>query len=274
MAGNRILSRLCRAPSAWISTGFIALLLSLAILAPWLSGNTNPDTISMYVLTPPSHVAVMGTDDLGRDVWHYVIFGSRVALYVGFVAAFVATAIGILVGALSGYIGGRIDGLIMRLTEIFQSMPPFVLAALIVALLGPGESRVILVIAVLAWPQTARLMRGEVLRVKHLDFVHGARCLGMSESRVLFREIVPNCLAPVVAVGTLNIAQAILLETSLSFFGLTSPDVISWGRMLTSGQRFIFQAWWLSVFPGLAICLTVLSFNMLGDAIHSALDPK
>jgi peptide/nickel transport system permease protein len=163
---------------------------------------------------------------------------------------------------------------IMRVTEIFQSMPNFVLAALIVALMGPGESRVIFVIAALSWPQTARLMRGEVMRVKQLEFVKAARCLGKSESRILFSEVVPNCLAPVIAIGTLTIAQAILLEASLSFFGLTNPDTISWGRILTSGQRFIFQAWWLSLFPGLAIFLTVLAFNILGDALRQAFDPK
>jgi peptide/nickel transport system permease protein len=203
-----------------------------------------------------------------------VVYGARVSLQVGFLAALAATLIGVLIGAISGYLGGASDTAMMRVTEVFQSMPTFVLAALIVALLGAGESRVILTIAALSWPQVARLMRGEVLRVKQLDFVRAARCLGKGEGQILFYEIVPNALAPVIAIATLTIAQAILLEASLAFFGLTNPDTISWGRLLTSGQRYIFQAWWLSLFPGLAIFLTVLSFNLLGDALRYALDPR
>ncbi|WP_372052973.1 ABC transporter permease (plasmid) [Tistrella mobilis] len=274
MAGNRAIARLGGSGAAWMSAGFILLLVTTAILGPVIYGTSSPDTITMDVLAPPSSSAWLGTDELGRDVFQYIVYGTQVSLHVGFSAAFAATLVGILVGALSGYVGGRLDMAVMRVTEIFQSMPNFVLAALIVALLGPGESRVIFVIAALSWPQTARLMRGEVLRVKQLEFVKAARCLGKSESRILFQEVVPNCLAPVIAVGTLTIAQAILLEASLSFFGLTNPDTISWGRILTSGQRFIFQAWWLSLFPGLAIFLTVLAFNILGDALRQAFDPK
>jgi len=274
MAGNRALARLGGSSAAWASAGFILILLVAAIFGPLLAGSANPDTSSMDVLAPPSSEAWLGTDELGRDVFQYIVYGTQVSLHVGFSAAFAATLVGVLVGALAGYLGGRVDMAIMRVTEIFQSMPNFVLAALIVALMGPGESRVIFVIAALSWPQTARLMRGEVMRVKQLEFVKAARCLGKSESRILFSEVVPNCLAPVIAIGTLTIAQAILLEASLSFFGLTNPDTISWGRILTSGQRFIFQAWWLSLFPGLAIFLTVLAFNILGDALRQAFDPK
>ncbi|MBC58914.1 MAG: peptide ABC transporter permease [Confluentimicrobium sp.] len=216
----------------------------------------------------------MGTDELGRDVLQHIVYGARVSLYVGFSAAVAATVFGILIGAVSGFYGGWIDMAVMRVTEVFQAMPSFVLAALIVAMLGAGESRIILVIAALSWPQTARLMRGEVLRVKKLDFVNAARCVGRSEARILLVEIVPNCLATVVALGTLTIAQAILLEASLAYFGLTDPGSISWGRLLTSGQQFIYQAWWLSLFPGLAIFLTVLAFNLFGDSLRRALDPK
>jgi peptide/nickel transport system permease protein len=256
-----------------VSALCILALVLMAVFGPMLS-DSDPDTISMYTLSPPSAEAPLGTDELGRDVLQFIIWGARVSLYVGFAAAAAATLLGATIGAVAGYVGGKLDMAVMRITEVFQSLPAFVLAALIVALLGPGESRVILVIAGLAWPQTARLMRGEVLRVKGLDFVQAARCLGRSESRILMREVVPNCLAPVIAVGTLTIAHAILLEASLSFFGLTNPDVISWGRLLTSGQRFIFQAWWLSVFPGAAIFITVLAFNVFGDELRKALDPK
>jgi peptide/nickel transport system permease protein len=271
---NRATARLLRSHAAWFSGGFIVLLVFAAFVGPHLFQNPYADTISMDVLAPPSSKALLGTDELGRDVLHVLVTGAKVSLNVGFSAAAVATLLGILIGALSGFQGGKVDGAVMRVTEIFQSMPTFVLAALIVALLGPGESRVIFVIAMLSWPQTARLMRSEVMRVKQLDFVKAARCLGKPERSILFSDIVPNCLAPVIAVGTLTIAQAILLEASLSFFGLTNPDVMSWGKLLTSGQRFIMQAWWLSLFPGFAIFLTVLSFNLLGDALRQAFDPK
>lgn len=274
MAGNRVLARLSSSVSAWLSGSFIVLLVLMAVFGSFMFGGANPDTISMNILAPPSAEAPFGTDELGRDVLLYIVHGAQVSLHVGFSAALAATLVGVLIGAVAGYLGGKLDMAAMRVTEIFQSMPAFVLAALIVALLGPGESRVILVIAALSWPQTARLMRGEVLRVKQLDFVKAARCLGKSETRILFSEVVPNCLAPAIAIGTLTIAHAILLEASLAFFGLTNPDTISWGRLLTSGQRFIFQAWWLSVFPGLAIFFTVLSFNILGDALRQAMDPK
>jgi peptide/nickel transport system permease protein len=274
LAHNRAASRLLHSPAAWFSGGFILLTLLAALVGPHLFANETADTISMNILAAPSLQAPLGTDELGRDVLHSLLTGASVSLNVGFSAALFATLIGLLVGALSGFRGGKLDAIVMRVTEVFQSMPTFVLAALIVALLGAGESRVILVIALLSWPQTARLMRSEVLRVKQLDFVKAARCLGKPESRILFSDIVPNCMAPVIAIGTLTIAHAILLEASLSFFGLTNPDAMSWGRLLTSGQRYIFQAWWLSLFPGFAIFLTVLSFNVFGDALRHAFDPK
>ena len=162
----------------------------------------------------------------------------------------------------------------MRIAEVFQVVPSFILAAVIVALSGPGLTRVVSVIALLAWPQAARLMRGEVMRVKGLEFVDAVRCLGVREPVILATEVIPNALAPVLAAGTLIVAQAILLEAALSFLGLSSADLVSWGRMLNSGQRFLYNAWWLSVFPGAAIFLTVLAFNLLGDAVGAALNPR
>jgi peptide/nickel transport system permease protein len=178
------------------------------------------------------------------------------------------------VGAAAGFYGGTMDLLTMRITEMFQVMPTFVLAAVIIALSGPGLMQIIIVIALLAWPQTARIMRGEVLRIKRQDYVFAVRCLGISEQTILWREIIPNALAPTLAAGTLIVGAAILLEASLSFLGLSSPGVVSWGRMLNVGQRYLFTAWWLSVFPGTAILLTVLAFNLLGDAIGTALNPR
>jgi peptide/nickel transport system permease protein len=193
---------------------------------------------------------------------------------VGLLAAVAATLLGGLIGAFAGYRGGAFDLIVMRIAEIFQVLPTFILAAVIIALSRPGLPQVIIVIAALAWPQTARLMRGEVMRIKQMDFVAAVRCLGIGDGAILLREIVPNSLAPVLAVGTLIVGQAILLEASLGFLGLSSPEIVSWGRMLNSGQRFLFNAWWLSVFPGTAIFLTVLAFNLTGDAIGAAMDPR
>jgi peptide/nickel transport system permease protein len=162
----------------------------------------------------------------------------------------------------------------MRISEFFQVIPGFILAAVIVAMTGTGLTQIIAVVSLLAWPQVARVMRGEVMRVKQLEFVDAVRCLGLPERTVLVGEVVPNAVAPVLAVGTLIVGQAILLEASLSFLGLSSAELVSWGRMLNSGQRFLFNAWWLSFFPGTAIFVTVLAFNLFGDAVGAVLNPR
>ena len=256
-----------------VALSFLLLLGVAAIAAPWLSSH-DPNAISDDVLAPPSTTHLLGTDDLGRDILTGVVYGTRVSLAVGLLSALAATVLGGALGAAAGFFGGFADLLIMRITEIFQVVPSFVLAAVIVALSGPGLAQVIVVIAVLAWPQTARLMRSEVLRLRHLEFVDAVRCMGEDELTILLHEVVPNALTPVLAVGTIIVGQAILLEAALSFFGLGSPDVVSWGRMLANGQRFLANGWWMSVFPGLAILLTVLAFNLLGDAVGVMLDPR
>jgi peptide/nickel transport system permease protein len=242
--------------------------------ATGLVPTADPNQITEEVLLSPSLAHPLGTDELGRDVLLGIAFGTRISLAVGLFAALAATIIGGLIGALAGFYGGAFDLFIMRIAEVFQVVPTFILAAVIVALYGAGLMQVIIVVALLAWPQTARLMRSEVMRIKGLDFVDALRCLGLKEPTILFNEIIPNALGPTIAVGTLIVGQAILLEAALSFFGLSSPDTMSWGRMLNSGQRFLNSAWWLSFFPGLAILLTVLAFNLLGDGIGAAIDPR
>jgi peptide/nickel transport system permease protein len=248
-------------------------LVLIAIATQFLPG-LDPRQISNDVMQPPSLAHALGTDELGRDVLLGIFYGTQVSIAVGFAAAFAATLIGVSIGATAGYYGGIFDMLVMRVSEVFQVVPSFILAAVIVALSGPGLTRVVAVIALLAWPQIARLMRGEVMRIKGLEFVDAVRCLGVREPVILLTEVIPNAMAPVLAAGTLIVAQAILLEAALSFLGLSSADLVSWGRMLNSGQRFLYNAWWLSLFPGAAIFLTVLAFNLLGDAIGSALNPK
>jgi peptide/nickel transport system permease protein len=253
-----------------LSAVFIAAMTVAAILGPsLLSGD--PFQISSNVLAPPSSEAWLGTDELGRDIFHQLVIGIRVSLLTGFSAALAACVLGIGIGASAGYLGGAYDNVIMRVTEAFQVMPAFILAALIVAMVGPGLPQIVLVIAILSWPQPARVIRADVHRWKRREFVDAARCLGVSETRILFGELVPNCIGPVLAVGTLLIAQAILLEASLSYFGLGSQEIVSWGKLLNSGQRFFSHAWWLSVFPGAAIFATVVAFNIFGDDLRKCI---
>jgi peptide/nickel transport system permease protein len=257
-----------------VAAGLYVLVLILVMLLLVVVSSADPHDITSAVMQPPSAAHTLGTDELGRDVLLGVLHGIRVSLSVGFAAALGATVLGVVVGAMAGFYGGVLDLIFMRVSEVFQVVPSFILAALIVALSGPGLPQVVAVISLLAWPQVARLMRGEVMRLKHMEFVDAIRCLGTREFTILAGEIIPNALAPALAAGSLIVGQAILLEAALSFFGLSSAEIISWGRMLNSGQRFLFNAWWLSVFPGAAIFLTVLAFNLLGDALGSALNPR
>ncbi len=216
----------------------------------------------------------MGTDDLGRSVLAGVLYGIRISLTVGFFAALVATVLGVPIGAVSGFYGGWLDTFIMRVAEFFQVVPSFILAAVIVAMSGPGLPQIVAIVGLLSWPQVARVMRGEVMRVKQLEFVDAVRCMGIPEHKVLFGEVIPNAVAPVLAVGTLIVGQAILLEAALSFPGLTSAELVSWGRMLNSGQRMLFNAWWLSFFPGIAIFLTVLGIQCIRRCGRAVLNPR
>ncbi len=260
-------------PTGVASACFILLLLTVAIFTPDF-GTAGARALSNEILSPPGRNHWLGTDNLGRDVLSGMAYGARIPLLVGCTAALAAAVIGTLVGAASAYIGGVVDVIAMRIAEFFQIMPSFILAVATVTLIGPSLAGIVLVIAFLSWPQAARLARAEVLRVSQLDFVNAARCLGLSDRRILFAEIVPNPIGPVIAFSTLVVGNAILLETSLSFLGLLGGDVISWGKILNSGQKFLFSAWWLSVFPGAAILLTVIAFNLLGDALTDLFNPR
>ncbi len=273
-ARSRAWWRLRRDPVAWVGAVIIFFLLLVAIAGPTLLGEAESGDISVDILSPPSGMHPLGTDDLGRSTLSLLVWGVRTSLTVGLASALSTTLLGLAIGAATGFFGGWLDTVVMRVSEVFQVMPTFVLAAVVVALAGPGTLHLIVVIVLLSWPQAARLARGEVLRVRSLEYVDAVRCLGQSQWRILWGEVLPNAAAPVLALGTLVIDQAILLEAGLSFFGLSTPDVPSWGGMLNEGQRFVYQAWWLSVFPGLAILVTVLSFNLLGDSLGAAFNPR
>jgi peptide/nickel transport system permease protein len=273
-SSTRAWSRILRDRSAWISAAIVAFMVIAAVVGAFGLTHSDGLQLSNDILVAPSAGYWLGTDELGRGVLTVLFAGAKNSMLVGVLAALSATVLGIAIGAAAGFAGGKLDAVTMRLSEIFQVMPTFILAAVIVAMAGPGTLRVISVIALLSWPQTARLMRGEVLRVKSQEYVDAARCLGISEAAILLREVVPNSITPVIALGTLIIGQAILLEAALGYFGLASPDTFSWGQLLNSGQHFFFQAWWLSVFPGIAIFITVLAFNVLGDSVNAAFSPR
>ena len=265
--------RFSRNRAAAAGLAVIGGLVLVALLAGVLA-TADPLKVGPQPFKPPNPAHLMGTDNLGRDVYSGVLHGARVSLLVGLLAAATATGIGILVGAVAGFYGGRVDSILMRLTELFQILPRFFLALVIVALFGQGIGKVILVIGLLSWPPAARLIRAEFLSLRHREFVEAARALGPSDLTIAVRHILPNAVAPAIVTGSLDVAQAILLEASLSFFGLGDPNLVSWGSMLNVAQPFLRRAWWMSVFPGVAIFATVVAFNLFGDGVNDALNPR
>jgi len=252
-----------------IVAGMVLVALAAGLIAP-----VAPTTLSRDSLQPPSPAHWMGTDDLGRDILAGVVYGARISLAVGFLTAGVSSLIGICVGGIAGYYGGRLDDLLMRLTEFFMVVPRFFLALVIVALFGASLGGIIVVLTVLSWPTTARLFRAEVLRLKGQEFVLAARAMGCSDRRILVGQLLPNALAPVIVTISIQVAYAIILEAGLSFLGLGDPASRSWGVMLSSAQQFLRRAWWMVTFPGLAIFLAVLGFNLIGDGVNDALNPR
>jgi peptide/nickel transport system permease protein len=266
--------RLLRRPATTLALGFLVVLVALAVFAPLIAGY-DPLTGGDNSLQPPlSPSHWLGTDDLGRDIWARTIYGTRVSLTVGVASALIAVVVGVVVGALAGYFGGWLDALLMRVAEFFQTLPRFVVALVVIALFGTSVPKMIAVIAALAWPQLARVVRASVATLRQAQFVDAARVAGMGHGAIIAREILPNAAAPIIVLGSLDVAMAILIEASLSFFGLGDPNHVSWGAMLNDAQEYLRSAWWMSAFPGLAIALTVLSFNMLGDALNDALNPR
>ena len=247
---------------------------AVALLAPVISPHDPLRGVGPAQQPPGTSGHLLGTDHLGRDMLAQVIHGARVSLLVGFVVAAAATLLGIIIGAVAGYYGGWVDNVLMRVTEFFQTLPRLVLALIIVALFGSGLFKLIVVISILSWPQTARVVRSGFRTLRSAAFVDAARVSGVPGWRIIVREILPNILAPVVVVASLDVATAILTEASLSFFGLGDPNVVSWGGMLQQAQQYLRSAWWMAVFPGAAIAVLVLTFNVLGDGLNDALNPR
>lgn len=249
------------------------LLVVVGMLAPLLAP-LDPFAVDGPPLSPPSSAHPMGTDALGRDLFSGVIYGARTSLLVAAGVAVMVVLIGTAVGLLSGYLGGWMDDVLMRSTEMFQVLPRFFLALVVIAFFGPGLDRLVLLLGLTSWPLLARVIRAEVFSLRHREFIEAARVHGASRTRILLREILPNALPPGIALLGLVVAQVILIEASLGFLGLGDPNVTSWGTLASEAQRFLRVAWWLSLFPGLAILLAVLGLNLLGDAVTDALSGR
>lgn len=252
-----------------LSLAFIIVALLADILAPG-----DPFRSVGPPFQAPANFPPFGTDDLGRSLFHGVVHGARTSLSVGFAVAAASLLIGVLVGGVAGFFGGWIDDALMRFTELVLILPRFFLALVVVALFGPSLINLVMVLALTSWGFVARIVRSGVLSARGLEYVLAARSLGRSEVAILARHVLPNVMAPVVAYGALLIGNAILIEAGLSFIGLGDPNIISWGYLLNNAQAFMRRAWWLSMFPGLAIALTVLGINLLGDGVNAFLNPK
>ena len=266
------------APAPWRSFPAIVgltlttLAVGLAIfggsLAPF-----DPFATRFTALQAPSPAHWLGTDDLGRDTFSGVLAGARASLFVGIATAAVAGLLGTAVGAVAGFYGGPVDDALMRLTELVQIVPRFFLAILVAAIFGPSLAFLTLLLALTFWPTTARLVRSQILTLRQREWVVAARAVGLGEIRILVRHVIPHALGLIIVTAALQIGAAILVEASLSFLGLGDRSVISWGYMLNNAQPFLRVAWWLSFFPGLALVLTVLGTNLVGDALYAIWDP-
>ena len=253
------------------------LLLALVIAAAFVAGITHPGdpfAIVAKPFLPPLGDYPLGTDMLGRDLAAGILHGARTTLLVGFAATLIATGLGVSIGGLAGYFGGRVDTALMRFTEVFQTIPFFLFAILLVAVLGSSIGKIIFAIAVVSWPPMARLVRGEFMAMRSREFVQACVSLGMGHTRIIVLHILPNTLSAIVVTGSLMVATAILIESGLSFLGLSDPNVMSWGYIIGSGRSVLRTAWWICAAPGVAILLTVMAINLVGDGLNDALNPR
>lgn len=258
----------------------LAIMLLCAILAPQIAPQDPLTQDLRNRFCPPvwaeggSRDHIFGTDELGRDVLSRTIFGARVSLTLGFTSATISLVIGTAMGVIAGYRGAGLDSIVMRVADIQLSMPFYVIGIAVVAALGPGFRNLLILLSLWGWTFYGRIARGEVLTAREEDYIHAARVIGAGELRIMFRHILPNILSPLIVIWTLSIATMILAESGLSYLGLgIRPPTPSWGIMLSRGQRHLATAWWLSIFPGLALMVTILSINLVGDALRDALDP-
>jgi ABC-type dipeptide/oligopeptide/nickel transport system permease subunit len=267
--------RLRRSPGAMIGLGLILLLLLVALMSDIIAVQGIDEQDLRKGLFPPSTEFPLGTDEFGRDMLSRVIHGARVSLQVGIIATVISAIIGVFLGAIAGYFGGRLDYLIQGAVDISWAFPTVLLAIFLVAVMGPGLVNVMISVGLGYWGGFARVVRGQVLSLREWDFVTAARAIGETDFRILTTQIMPNVMAPVIVMVTMMMADTILIEATLSFLGMgAQPPIPSWGSILSSGRSYLRLAPWVTFYPGFAIMLTVLGFNMLGDGLRDALDPR
>lgn len=268
-------ARLARNRTAWCGFILLALITALALTAP-LAFPVNPlDRVAAPMTWPfADPVVPLGTDRLGRDLAAGIAHGARVSLLIGLVAAAIAVAVGVAIGAAAGYLGGWSDEILMRVSDAVQTVPSFLLALAMVAVLGPSIPGIVLAVAIVSWPAVARVMRAEVMALKHREFVIACRALGMPRIAIVWRHILPNALPPVVVLATVIVAVAILIESALSFLGLGDPNSVTWGGMIGNGRAVLRTGWYVAAVPGAAIALTVFAVGLVGEGMNQALNPR
>jgi peptide/nickel transport system permease protein len=270
-----VFKSLSRNKVAMVGFGILFILVVIALFGPYLYDGTPWKMVQRPFIPPFENSSFpLGTDTLGRDVLAGLIYGARISLLVGLISTAIALLIGIPLGAYAGYYGGWVDEVLMRFTEIFQTVPSFALAVVLVAIFEPTVYSITGAIAIVSWPPVARLVRGEFLSLRNQEYVLAAKLNGQTNRNIILREILPNSLSPIIVLASLMVASAILLESSLSFLGLGDPEIMSWGYMIGAAKTVIRQAWWLSFIPGVAIAVTVLALNLLGEGLNEALNPK
>lgn len=270
----RILRALASRPIPLIGLVVFSLIVVIALLAPVIFARGPFTIVGMPLLPPGAPGLLAGSDVLGRDMAVGLAYGARVSLLVGVISTLGAVGIGVLLGAIAGYYGGVIDDLLMRVTEFFQIIPSFVLLMVLVAFMQPSLASAMIGIALISWPQVARVVRGEFLSLRNREFVQAARTLGMRDAEIIFTQILPNALPPIVVVSSMMVGNAILTESALSFLGLGDPNLLSWGSMIGGSRSAMWVAWWTTVLPGVAIMITVLALNFIGDGLNDALNPR
>lgn len=264
-----------RKTSAVIGLVLLVFVFLVAVVGPLFVMSDPWDMATMPFLWPGQDAEFpLGSDTLGRDILTGIVHGSRVSLMIGFAATLAALGLGVTVGALAGYFRGWVDDVLMRITEIFQTVPTFLLAVVLVAIFKPSMLTIVLAISAVTWPSIARLVRAEFLSLREREFVQSCVVIGMDETRIIFRQILPNCLPPIIVMSSVMVASAILTESGLSFLGLGDPNLMSWGTMIGIGRDAMRTAWYMSALPGVAILITVLALNLVGEGLNDALNPR
>ncbi|MBO8162827.1 MAG: ABC transporter permease [Brevibacillus sp.] len=279
---GKLLRRFLRNPGAMIGMLLLVLTVVAAVFAPFIAP-TDPDQADLRArLAPPSWLDeesesthLLGTDQVGRDLLSRIIYGARVSLMVGILSVLISMVIGVILGLIAGFYGRWVDDVIMRLADVQLAFPFILFAIIVMAIFGAGLWKLILVLGISNWVGFARLVRGQVMAVKEMEYVQAARAIGATNLRIIYKHVLPNVMSSIIVLATLNVAVNILLEASLTFIGMgVDPSIPAWGGMLADGRNYIETAWWVATFPGIAIMITVLGFNLLGDWLRDELDPN